>query len=75
MNLQSNANHCTACNSACAGGEICSNGACQAAPTGQVPGPPISVPASHSPLAPTVADVDGDGRLDILVANAESGRR
>ncbi|WP_437721102.1 FG-GAP-like repeat-containing protein [Sorangium sp. So ce861] len=73
VNLQSDASHCNACNSACAAGEICSNGGCQAAPSGQVPGTPISVPAPHSPLAPAVADVNGDGDLDILVANAESG--
>ncbi|WP_044986366.1 FG-GAP-like repeat-containing protein [Sorangium cellulosum] len=73
VNLQSDASHCNACNSACAPGDICANGGCQAAPSGQVPGTPISVPAPHSPLAPAVADVNGDGELDILVANAESG--
>ena len=72
-NLQSNAAHCNACNLACAMSEICSNGACQAPPSGQVPGTPIDVPAMHTPLAPAVADVNGDGKLDILVANGESG--
>ncbi|MDI3290426.1 FG-GAP-like repeat-containing protein [Polyangium sp. 15x6] len=72
-NLQSNADHCNACNLACSTGDICSNGACQAPPSGQVPGTPISVPAMHTPLAPAVADVNGDGKLDILVANAELG--
>jgi hypothetical protein len=54
-------------------GQICSNGACQTPPSGQVPGTPINVSAAHSPLAPAIADVNGDGKLDILVANAESG--
>ncbi|MCP3105420.1 FG-GAP-like repeat-containing protein [Myxococcus sp. K15C18031901] len=72
VNLQSDANSCGACGIVCSTGEICSNGACQAPPTGQVPGTPVSSPANHSPLAPAVADVNGDGKLDILVANAES---
>ncbi|MDI1436799.1 FG-GAP-like repeat-containing protein [Polyangium sorediatum] len=73
VNTQSDVNHCNGCNLACATGEICSNGTCQAAPSGQVPGTPISVSANHNPLAPAVADVNGDGKLDILVANADSG--
>ncbi|AUX34870.1 MULTISPECIES: FG-GAP-like repeat-containing protein [Sorangium] len=73
VNLQSDASHCNACNLACAAGEICSNGGCQTPPSGQVPGTPISTSAPHNPLAPAVADVNGDGALDILVANGESG--
>ncbi|WP_437902860.1 FG-GAP-like repeat-containing protein [Sorangium sp. So ce327] len=73
VNLQSDASHCSACDSACAAGEICSNGGCQDPPSGQVPGTPTSVSAPHNPLAPAVADVNKDGELDILVANAESG--
>ncbi|MRG93427.1 FG-GAP-like repeat-containing protein [Polyangium spumosum] len=73
VNLQSSVDHCNACDLACSTGDICSNGTCQAPPTGQVPGTPISVPATHTPLAPAVADVNGDGKLDILVANGESG--
>ncbi|WP_224367431.1 FG-GAP-like repeat-containing protein [Hyalangium versicolor] len=73
VNLQSDANSCGACGIVCSTGQICSNGTCQTAPTGQVPGTPVSSPANHSPLAPAVADVNGDGKLDILVANAESG--
>ncbi|MHA7628622.1 FG-GAP-like repeat-containing protein [Corallococcus sp. M7] len=73
VNLQSNAHHCGACGIVCSTGQICSNGTCQPAPTGQVPGTPVSSPANHNPLAPAVADVNGDGKLDILVANAESG--
>ncbi|MFY0579341.1 FG-GAP-like repeat-containing protein [Cystobacter fuscus] len=73
VNLQSDADSCGACGIVCATGQICSNGTCQAAPTGQVPGTPVSSPANHNPLAPAVADVNGDGKLDILVANAESG--
>ncbi|RKI34612.1 VCBS repeat-containing protein, partial [Corallococcus sp. AB004] len=60
------------CGIVCSTGQICSNATCQTAPTGQVPGTPVSSPANHSPLAPAVADVNGDGKLDILVANAES---
>ncbi|WP_437660827.1 FG-GAP-like repeat-containing protein [Sorangium sp. So ce1182] len=73
VNLESDASHCNACNLACAAGEICSNGGCQTPPTGQVPGTPINVSDPHNPLAPAVADVNGDGKLDILVANGESG--
>ncbi|WNG59980.1 hypothetical protein F0U59_38620 [Archangium gephyra] len=73
VNLQSDADSCGACGIVCATGQICSNSTCQAAPTGQVPGTPISSPANHNPLAPAVADVNSDGKLDILVANAESG--
>ena len=73
VNLQSNAAHCNACNSACTTGQICSNAACQTPPAGQVPGTPINVPETHNPLAPVLADVNRDGKLDILVANAESG--
>jgi len=73
VNLQSDAGNCNGCNIACATGEICSNGTCQAVPSGQVPGTPVSSPANHNPLAPAVADVNDDGKLDILVANAESG--
>ncbi|ATB42192.1 hypothetical protein CYFUS_007669 [Cystobacter fuscus] len=73
VNLQSDADSCGACGIVCATGQLCSNGTCQAAPTGQVPGTPVSSPANHNPLAPAVADVNGDGKLDILVANAESG--
>lgn len=73
VNLQSDADSCGACGIVCSAGQICSNGTCQTAPTGQVPGTPVSSPANHSPLAPAVADVDGDGKLDILVGNAESG--
>ncbi|MCP3064060.1 FG-GAP-like repeat-containing protein [Myxococcus sp. K38C18041901] len=72
VNLQSDANSCGACGVVCSTGQICSNAACQAPPPGQVPGTPVSSPANHSPLAPAVADVNGDGKLDILVANAES---
>lgn len=72
-NLQSNSSHCNACNAPCTTGKICSNGACQDPPSGQVPGVPINFAAVHNPLAPAVADVNGDGRLDILVANGESG--
>ncbi|NTX12804.1 VCBS repeat-containing protein [Myxococcus sp. CA056] len=73
VNLQSDANSCGACGIVCSTGQICSNATCQAPPPGQVPGTPVSTPANHSPLAPAVADVNGDGKLDILVANAESG--
>ncbi|XXT15899.1 FG-GAP-like repeat-containing protein [Sorangium sp. So ce429] len=72
-NIESDASHCGACNLACAAGDICSNGGCQTPPSGQVPGTPINVSDPHTPLAPAVADVNGDGELDILVANGESG--
>jgi cysteine-rich repeat protein len=73
VNLQSNAAHCNACNAACPMGNICTNGECKTPPTGQMPGVPINTPATHNPLAPAIADVNRDGKLDILVANAESG--
>ncbi|MCP3170034.1 FG-GAP-like repeat-containing protein [Myxococcus qinghaiensis] len=73
VNLQSDAESCGACGIVCSTGQICSNATCQAPPPGQVPGTPVSSPANHSPLAPAIADVNGDGKLDILVANAESG--
>ncbi|WP_328700921.1 FG-GAP-like repeat-containing protein [Corallococcus silvisoli] len=72
VNLQSDAESCGACGIVCSTGQICSNATCQAPPPGQVPGTPVSSPANHGPLAPAVADVNGDGKLDILVANAES---
>ncbi|WP_158627253.1 FG-GAP-like repeat-containing protein [Corallococcus sp. AB045] len=72
VNLQSDADSCGACGIVCSAGQICSNATCQVAPTGQVPGTPVSSPANHHPLAPAVADVNRDGKLDILVANAES---
>lgn len=73
VNLKSNAAHCNACNAPCPMGNICSKGTCQAPPTGQMPGVPIDTPEPHNPLAPWVADVNADGKLDVLVANAESG--
>src|SRR5215217_5519129 len=73
VNLQSDAESCGACGIVCSTGQICSNATCQAIPPGQVSGTPVGSPANHNPLAPAVADVNGDGKLDILVANAESG--
>ena len=73
VNLKSNAAHCNACNTACPMGNICTKGVCQAPPAGQLPGVPIDTPEPHNPLAPWVADVNADGKLDVLVANAESG--
>ncbi len=60
VNLNSSAAHCNACDAACPMGNICSKGMCQAPPTGQVPGVPIDTAASHTPLAPWVADVNGN---------------
>lgn len=73
VNLKSSAANCNACNVACPTGNICTRGMCQAPPAGQMPGVPINTPETHNPLAPWVADVNADGKLDILVANAETG--
>ncbi|PZR09402.1 MAG: hypothetical protein DI536_22765 [Archangium gephyra] len=72
-NLQSSAQHCNACNAACPSMQICSNGACRVPPVSQEPGVPVNSAAAHNPMAPAVADLNRDGKLDILVANAESG--
>ncbi|APR82662.1 fibronectin type III domain protein [Minicystis rosea] len=73
VNLQSDPGNCGACGQACAAGQICTQGACQAPPGGQTTLPPSSFPDVHGPMAPAVADIDNDGKLDVLVANAESG--
>ena len=73
VTLSSNAANCGACGTACAAGQICTQGACQAPPGGQTTEPPVDASVPHGPLAPAVADVDGDGHLDVLVANGESG--
>ena len=72
-NLENNAQHCNACNAACGSGTICSNRICRTPPPAPVSNTPVSVPAMHSPAAPTVADLNRDGILDVLVANQESG--
>ncbi len=71
-NLASSAQNCSACGLVCTSGNICSNGSCQA-PGPIVTGTPNSFVAAHSPTAPALADLNKDGTLDILVANAESG--
>ncbi|MFT3770417.1 MAG: FG-GAP-like repeat-containing protein [Minicystis sp.] len=71
--LASNAANCGACGNPCAAGQICTQSTCQAPPGGQTTLPPITVPEVHGALAPAVGDIDHDGTLDVLVANAESG--
>lgn len=67
-----NAAHCGACNVACAAGEVCVQGRCSgcsphqfwlpvAYPTGALKGAPAS--------APTVEDLNADGKLDVLMPN------
>jgi hypothetical protein len=73
VNLSSSAANCGACGNACGAGLICTQGACQTPPGGQTTLPPFSAPEPHGALAPVVGDIDGDGHLDVLVANAESG--
>jgi hypothetical protein len=72
-NLNSSAASCGACGIACGAGLLCAQGSCQAPPATPTAGVPINFPEVHGALAPAVADIDADGILDVLVANAESG--
>lgn len=69
----SDKNNCGGCGIVCSGAKVCSHSECKDVAPPQLEGPPVSAAAGHAPMAPAIADLDKDGKLDILVANADSG--
>ncbi len=70
--VPSDKNHCGGCGLVCGGAQICSQGQCKAVEPPK-PETPSSAAAMYKPMAPAIADLDNDGKLDVLVANADSG--
>jgi hypothetical protein len=75
VNVQTNASHCGACNSACGGSERCSQGECRAQCTTGVAFRtmlPVINTSTSSSFPFVVVDVNGDSRPDLVSAESST---